>query len=732
MHVLASGFNGAISVYATDVDGDSDVDIVGAAAEADDIVWWENTGSKSFTAHIVAADFDGAYSVHATDIDGDNDVDIVGAASNADSIAWWENTGNKSFSRHVVTNNFDGAASAYAVDVNRDGHVDLLGAARNADTVVCWINSAGTEQFSAFTLDPPLDGAISVHAVPIPSGDWQANVFAAGYDGANVSAWRVRVTITDTTAPAAISDLAASTGQTAGSVRLSWTATGDDGNAGTATFYVIRYSTDPITDANWASATDVSGEPWPAVAGTAQGMTVGGLTPGQTYYFAIRAVDEALNMSPLSNVPSAAAAPTSSAGGYVDLTVSLYRNPSGAERGLYENTMRYFADAIYEATNGAHRVRNVTFYVNGYHADDADVLWEAGGPGSNCWPMAHVAGYGHSGLRVWFCDVNKDGEDYIGNDVGQQNGGYTLAHEWGHYYYGLYDEYRGRDASSPYPGRPLASDVSIANSIMHQQRYAILGDGYGGDFSWLNFSTAINNGANGNAQRRCYAASAWETLVRPSFSDPRDGQRASLPMREAYSVLASFAPPSGQTPSIEMPAARNIARSDLQFSWVNLAPAGKLVPEAVQGGFAASVGSLAGNTVGVREAIVIYGSAAKGAALIANATATAEAVDPIGRHITIALKDDGMAPDAQANDGLYTGALNPPDGYYLVGIYTVTAQFDNRGGGATFTYKSYSIAADKDGNQKELADSPVEVPFNVSATANITVQSESFLPLVVH
>ena len=54
-------------------------------------------------------------------------------------------------------------------------------------------------------------------------------------------------------APAAITDLAASD-PTEDSVTLTWTAPGDRGNTGTAASYDIRYSTSPITAANFSSA----------------------------------------------------------------------------------------------------------------------------------------------------------------------------------------------------------------------------------------------------------------------------------------------------------------------------------------------------------------------------------------------------------------------------------------------------------------------------------------------
>ena len=87
------------------------------------------------------------------------------------------------------------------------------------------------------------------------------------------------------------------------SATLAWTAVGDDSLTGTATSYEVRYSTAPITAANFASATAATGVPAPAAPGTAQSVVVRGLSRQVTYYFALRTADEAGNLSALSNVP---------------------------------------------------------------------------------------------------------------------------------------------------------------------------------------------------------------------------------------------------------------------------------------------------------------------------------------------------------------------------------------------------------------------------------------------
>jgi hypothetical protein len=84
-------------------------------------------------------------------------------------------------------------------------------------------------------------------------------------------------------------------------VRLRWTAPGDDDNLGIATRYDVRYLDVPITTANFATATPVVGFPVPGASGVQQEYIVSGFDPDTTYHFAMTAVDEAGNTSPVSS-----------------------------------------------------------------------------------------------------------------------------------------------------------------------------------------------------------------------------------------------------------------------------------------------------------------------------------------------------------------------------------------------------------------------------------------------
>ncbi|MFQ5455595.1 MAG: choice-of-anchor D domain-containing protein [Nitrospirota bacterium] len=106
--------------------------------------------------------------------------------------------------------------------------------------------------------------------------------------------------VVDSMPPASVSDLAASL-ITGTSIRLSWSAPGDDGDIGAASFYDIRYSTLQITEADWDKAIQITGEPVPSEAGTIQTFTVTGLNCNTTYYFALKTSDNRPNTSVLSN-----------------------------------------------------------------------------------------------------------------------------------------------------------------------------------------------------------------------------------------------------------------------------------------------------------------------------------------------------------------------------------------------------------------------------------------------
>ncbi len=109
--------------------------------------------------------------------------------------------------------------------------------------------------------------------------------------------------IPDEIPPAAITDLQSESTET--EIILVWTATGDDGTIGTAYQYEMKMNTELITDENWEQSTLLPDPPIPSPAGSAESYTVVGLEIETDYYFAIKVIDDAENISQLSNVVSA-------------------------------------------------------------------------------------------------------------------------------------------------------------------------------------------------------------------------------------------------------------------------------------------------------------------------------------------------------------------------------------------------------------------------------------------
>ncbi len=179
---IRSNFGAAADVYATDIDGDGDTDVVGVAFDSNEITWWENDDGSgtSWTEHVLDY-FGGALSVFAIDVDGDGDTDIIGAAQVVDDITWWENedgTGT-SWTRHTIDSNFDGASSVHASDIDGDGDIDVMGTACHLDEVTWWENEDGTGMsWTKHTIDRNFDFGYDIFSIDI-DGDGDVDVLAA-------------------------------------------------------------------------------------------------------------------------------------------------------------------------------------------------------------------------------------------------------------------------------------------------------------------------------------------------------------------------------------------------------------------------------------------------------------------------------------------------------------------------------------------------------------------------
>ena len=79
-------------MYAADIDGDGDLDALSASFNDSKIAWYENLdGQGTFGPQLViSAVASGAIAVYAANLDGDEDLDVLSASSFDNKIAWYE------------------------------------------------------------------------------------------------------------------------------------------------------------------------------------------------------------------------------------------------------------------------------------------------------------------------------------------------------------------------------------------------------------------------------------------------------------------------------------------------------------------------------------------------------------------------------------------------------------------------------------------------------------------
>jgi hypothetical protein len=198
--LISDSASGAQYVFAADMDGDGDMDALSASYADDKIAWYENdgmpTGLGDWTEHVVSTNALGATSVFAADVDGDGDTDVLSASVNDSKIAWYENDGTPAVGgwteRIISLAAGSQTQTVFAADVDGDGDMDVLSTSVNPGKVV-WYENDGTpaglgdwkersilslsNSISAFAADLNRDGKLHVLAGSSTGGEfiWSTN-----------------------------------------------------------------------------------------------------------------------------------------------------------------------------------------------------------------------------------------------------------------------------------------------------------------------------------------------------------------------------------------------------------------------------------------------------------------------------------------------------------------------------------------------------------------------------
>lgn len=192
-HLISDQVNGTQSLYSCDVDGDGDQDILGAAAEDNDVIFWRNDGGTplEWTKIIVNGTFSGAGTVTGCDINGDGKMDILAGAKTGDQIAWWENSGGDTilWTKHIIRSSYNFPHEVYACDIDLDGDTDVLAASSLQNEITLWRNEGGTPvAWTEQTIAAGFTQAKSVHAADFNS-DGLPDVVAASLLNNEISWW---------------------------------------------------------------------------------------------------------------------------------------------------------------------------------------------------------------------------------------------------------------------------------------------------------------------------------------------------------------------------------------------------------------------------------------------------------------------------------------------------------------------------------------------------------------
>jgi hypothetical protein len=148
----------AYSIFASDIDGDADLDVL--AALGDRIVWFENRLRESSAdfgdVQTISTQVSFAETIFSADLDGDGDPEALSTSFGDRKLAWYSNrleTVDSGFGPQQVISLVPGfIRSTFAADLDGDGDPDVLAPSYQQDTVA-WYENPGTDPN-----DPDTDG----------------------------------------------------------------------------------------------------------------------------------------------------------------------------------------------------------------------------------------------------------------------------------------------------------------------------------------------------------------------------------------------------------------------------------------------------------------------------------------------------------------------------------------------------------------------------------------------
>jgi len=189
-HPINNSFLQAHEICAADLDRDGDPDLLAVAAQSSQVAWWENCGGTpiAWIKHLVRSSYQGGRSVCVRDINADGEPDILGTAANSQEVTIWFGTPDSSWIQQVVDNQMNGAHQARFFDLDSDADQDIVAAGYLANQVVWYRNDGGNPiVWAKHIIDPAFTTALCVDAADLDR-DGYLDVCATA-TGASDVAW---------------------------------------------------------------------------------------------------------------------------------------------------------------------------------------------------------------------------------------------------------------------------------------------------------------------------------------------------------------------------------------------------------------------------------------------------------------------------------------------------------------------------------------------------------------
>ncbi|MDD5773817.1 MAG: VWA domain-containing protein [bacterium] len=212
--------------------------------------------------------------------------------------------------------------------------------------------------------------------------------------------------------------------------------------------------------------------------------------------------------------------------GAFNLVISLKWKPTATDTTHLDTVFKLFASDVYKMTEGKHFLKTLYVYTPDPITNKerewgkADIQFENNGDLANATPN----GFTHNAGRIWVDDNLNDL-----NEVG-----HAMAHELGHYAYGLYDEYK--PTSTTYDSidyMPHSTDnrkITLMADHRTNQQFSLDSD----------YSSTTQN----TAQWRMNESSCWATLVRDPIWDLFNPRLTSQLPRYEFPDLNALANPT--------------------------------------------------------------------------------------------------------------------------------------------------------------------------------------------